>query len=72
MATVLEQVKALIERLAPAPICDDCITEKLGLSVRQHANHKTRELAGEQGFERVLAPCAMCATTKKVIRRRGK
>ena len=33
------------QRLAPDPICDDCITEKLGLSVRQHANHKTRELA---------------------------
>lgn len=68
MATVYEQVKALIERLTPDPICDDCISEKLGLSVRQHANHKTRELAGVQGFERMLAPCALCGATKKVIR----
>ena len=72
MASVLEQVKALIERLAPSPICDDCITERLGLSVRQHANHKTRELAGEQGFERVLAPCTICGTAKKVIRHKGR
>src|SRR5688572_6652138 len=28
--TVLEQVRALIERLSPLAICDDCIAEKLG------------------------------------------
>lgn len=71
MTTVLDQVRALIERLLPEAICDNCITERLGLSVRQHANHKTRELAGSNGFERQLEPCAICGTTKKVIRRRG-
>ncbi len=69
MATVLGQVRGLIERLSPEPICDDCITEKLGLSVRQHANHKTRELAGTHGFERRLDPCAICGQPKKVIRK---
>ncbi len=54
MTTVLEQVGALIERLSPAPICDDCITKTLRLSVRQHANHKTRELAGMRGLERIV------------------
>lgn len=71
MMTVLDQVRGLIERLSPEAICDDCITERLGLSVRQHANHKTRELAGSNGFERGLEPCAICGATKKVIRRRG-
>lgn len=71
MTTVLNRVRALIERLSPAPICDDCIAERLALSVRQHANHKTRELAGTDGFERRLDPCAICGTTKKVIRRVG-
>jgi hypothetical protein len=68
--TVFDQVRKLIERLAPDPICDDCITEKLGLSVRQHANHKTRELAGSDGFERGKDACALCGDTKLVIRKR--
>lgn len=67
---VLERVKALITRLTPEPICDDCVTEKLGLSIRQHANHKTRELAGSHGFERRLDICSICGATKKVIRHR--
>lgn len=69
MPTVLDEVRALIERLAPAPVCDDCITERLGLSVRQHANHKTRELAGSHGFERRRDACALCGATKIVIRK---
>ncbi|MCB2088192.1 MAG: hypothetical protein KDD98_05115 [Sphingomonadaceae bacterium] len=67
--TILEQVQAFIDRLQPDAVCDDCITERLGLSVRQHANHKTRELAGTPGFERQLDECALCGARKKVIRR---
>jgi hypothetical protein len=70
MTTVLEQVSALIEGLSPGQICDDCITERLGLSVRQHANHKTRKLASTQGFERGLDRCSICDGVKKVIRHR--
>lgn len=69
MTTELNKVRALIERLSPEPICDDCITERLGLSVRQHANHKTRELAGTSGFERRQDHCAICGVAKKVIRK---
>lgn len=61
MTTVLSQVRALIERLSPEPICDDCITERLALSVRQHANHKSRELAGTSGFERKQEPARSAA-----------
>lgn len=32
--TVLDKVRGLIERLSPEPICDDCISERLGMSVR--------------------------------------
>jgi len=67
--TVLDQVRAFIMRLSPEPVCDDCITERLALSVRQHANHKTRELAGQDGFERRIDACSLCGATKKVIRR---
>ncbi|MEZ5655386.1 MAG: hypothetical protein R3E04_05805 [Sphingobium sp.] len=72
MATVLDRVRALIERLAPEPVCDDCITEKLDLTVRQHANHKTRELAGTHGFERRKARCVLCGAEKLVIRAKGR
>jgi len=71
LTTVLEQVRRLIERLSPEPVCDDCIAERLGLSVRQHANHKTRELAGANGFERRQEPCSLCGAVKKVIRKIG-
>ncbi len=67
--TVLNPVWSLIERLSPEPVCDDCITERLGLSVRQHANHKTRELAGTNGFRRGKDACTLCGATKIVIRR---
>lgn len=67
--TVLDQVRALIERLSPEPVCDDCIAERLDLSVRQHANIKTRELAGQGGFERRIDSCSLCGARKKVIRR---
>jgi hypothetical protein len=66
--TVLTQVRAPVSRLSPDGICDDCITERLALSVRQHANHKTRELAGAEGFERREDVCSICGLTKLVIR----
>lgn len=67
MATVLDRVRAFVERLTPEPVCDDCIAERLSLSVRQHANHKTRELAGSPGFERRKDSCSLCGLIKLVI-----
>ena len=67
--TVLEEVRTLITRLSPDPVCDDCIADRLGLSVRQHANHKTRELAGTGGFERRRDRCSLCGSEKLVIRK---
>lgn len=67
--TVLDDVRALILRLSPQAVCDDCIADTLGLSVRQHANHKTRELAGTGGFERRKDACSLCGSEKLVIRK---
>jgi hypothetical protein len=64
-----DEVRRLIERLAPEPICDDCISERLGLSVHQHANHETGELADTRGFERRKGVCGICGARKLVIRR---
>jgi hypothetical protein len=68
--TVKGDVEAFIVQRRPNAICDDCITNALGLSVRQHANHKTRELALEGGFERSLGNCGICGSQKQVIRYR--
>jgi hypothetical protein len=67
--TVLDQVRSFVSRLAPDGVCDDCIADRLGLSVRQHANHKTRELAGSPGFERSKDRCSLCGSEKLTIRR---
>jgi hypothetical protein len=67
--TVLDAVRAFVARLSPDAVCDDCISERLELSVRQHANHKTRELAGADGFERRKGSCSLCGAEKLVIRR---
>ena len=68
--TILHDVERLVLRLAPQAVCDDCIAERLGFSVRQHANHKTRELAGSNGFVRSKDACSLCGATKLVIRHR--
>ena len=69
MDTVLDRVRAFIARLAPEAVCDDCIAERLELSVRQHANHNSRELAGSGGFVRSKGPCSLCGADKLVIRK---
>ena len=68
--TVLDKVRAPIERLSPDPICDDCIAGRLTLSAPQDAGQMTRELAGANGFERGKHACALCGDTKQVIRHR--
>jgi hypothetical protein len=70
--TVFDRVRALVERLSGEPLCDDCIADRLALTVRQHANHKTRQLAANRGFERQLGECSLCGATKKVTRQKGR
>lgn len=66
--TIADQIEALVRRLAGAAICDDCVTDRLNLSVRSQANIVTRGLGGQVGFERHKAPCVFCDATKIVIR----
>ncbi|RIJ23467.1 hypothetical protein D1224_04165 [Henriciella barbarensis] len=66
--TVLEQVAGRIRTIKPNPICDDCLAAEIQLSVRQHANHKTRELAENPGFRREQSHCSRCGSLKKCIR----
>ena len=66
--TVLERVRGLLIKRSPMAICDDCIADRLDLSVRQHANHKTRELAPKSRFNRRKDICGICGSTKLVTR----
>lgn len=62
-------MKGLITALAPEPICDECIVEKLGLAAVHQASYRARELAGKDGFERAKDQCAFCGEAKAVTRR---
>jgi hypothetical protein len=65
---VRDEVRALIQRLSPDPICDGCITARLSLSARHHADLEPRVLAGTRGFERLKDRCSICGNEKNVSR----
>lgn len=62
----------LIVRLEGAAICDGCVTDRLDLSVPAQANVVTRALGSQNGFARQKDECALCGTTKLVIRYMGR
>lgn len=70
--TIASQIERLVSRLDGAGVCDDCITERLDLSVRSQANLVTRELGGQRGYERSKDACTLCTRVKTVIRHRTK
>jgi hypothetical protein len=65
-----DQVRRMIERLAPEPICDDCIADKLALADGRSVAQTSRELAGQDGFERARDRCTICGVRKRVTRKR--
>ncbi len=62
--TIAAQIKALIQRLDGVAICDDCITDRLNLSVRSQANVVTRTLGGAGGYTRQKQACGLCNSVK--------
>ncbi len=64
-----DAIRKLIDRLAPEPICDECIAERLALADRQEASIAANELAGTSQFERRRAGCALCGGEKLTTRR---
>ena len=66
------QIERLIVRLEGAAVCDACVTERLSLSAPAQAHAVTRALGGERGYERRKDQCALCGTTKTVVRHAGK
>lgn len=62
--TIAGQIEALIQRLEGVAICDDCITDRLDLSVRSQANAVTRTLGGADGYRREKQQCGLCSAVK--------
>jgi len=52
----------------PFLFCDDCITDKLGLSSRRQANRVTSRLAATSNFWRSVGACSACGKHKQVVR----
>lgn len=65
------RIDALIGRMAPDPVCDECIAERLAIDA-ETVQRRTHELAGKRGYERKTAPCPLCATVKVTTQRRGR
>nr|WP_294814699.1 hypothetical protein [uncultured Sphingomonas sp.] len=66
---MIDDIRKLIERLAPDPVCDDCIAERLQVADVQAAGAATRALAGAARFERRRDSCTLCGVTKPTTRR---
>ncbi|WP_232491741.1 hypothetical protein [Novosphingobium kaempferiae] len=67
--TIRDDVEKLVVRLAPRPVCDECVAHTLGLSMLHHVDQATRELAGSNGFERRKDTCSLCGETRPVTAR---
>ena len=65
--TIAGQIEQLIGNLGGSPICDDCVTDRLNLSVRSQANVVTRELGQREEFTRAKTLCGQCGVLKTAI-----
>jgi hypothetical protein len=71
MSAMFETVRQLVERLAPAPVCDSCVAERLTLDLTDDLRANLGQLAVERGFDRERDHCGLCDQQRAVIRKRG-
>ena len=69
MTAILEAVRRFVERLAPTPVCDDCLAERIDQSGADGVRTAIGELAVERGFDRMRDACGLCGTSRMVIRK---
>ena len=67
--TVKQHIEEILREISPKALCDDCLRRILGHANRQHANHKTRELADAPRYSRIKSTCSRCKGYKLVISR---
>ncbi|MCW1430902.1 hypothetical protein OLX23_17470 [Novosphingobium sp. JCM 18896] len=67
--TTLERVRRLVERLAPTPVCDECIADRIDDAHLEEVRPCTQELTAERGFVRDNDACGLCGERHTVIRK---
>lgn len=51
-----------------APLCDECIADRLDLSSNAQASAAIKAAGGVRGFELLKASCGLCGEARHVIR----
>ena len=69
MNIALNHIRTLVTRLAPEALCDTCIAARVDEHAQPEVPHLVRELVGQEGFELVKQPCALCCETSLSIRK---
>lgn len=57
--TSLDDVAHFVRRLAPEPVCENCVARTLAIDLND-AVQAVHELAGRQDFERRKGGCSLC------------
>lgn len=68
---ISDRIEAFVKRMPGVGVCDDCITDRLDLSSVAQASIVTSGVGGIGGFERLKAPCGLCAETRLIIRHKA-
>ena len=69
-SVILESVAKFVGRLAPEPVCDDCIARRLDIADFDGAAQASQELAGMSAYERSKTACSLCGEIRMTTRRR--
>jgi hypothetical protein len=72
MSAMFDTIRRLVERLAPAPICEACIAQRLDMELNEALHASLAALVVERGFESERDHCVLCDQQRPVIRRRIK
>jgi hypothetical protein len=68
--SVPQRINDFITKLRPAPVCNKCIADGLGLvNTGAHPAQVTGALATTSDFAQGQGECSICKSDKKVIRR---
>jgi hypothetical protein len=69
MTVILDQIRRFIAQLAPAPVCDGCIAERLEIVPSDELRSYIGELAGTRDYRRERDSCSLCGSTGPVLRK---
>jgi hypothetical protein len=69
MTAILDVVRRWVERLAPTPVCDDCLAERIEMARAEDIGPAVGELVATRDFARERGTCGLCGENRAVIRK---